>query len=52
MEIIQVLHYDIPFGDVAAIDPLTAILSLSDEDKKDPRVEAAIDKVVEAKVND
>ena len=52
VEIIQVLHYDIPFGDGAAIDPLTAILSLSDEDKKDPRVEAAIDKVVEAKVND
>ncbi len=51
-EIIQVMQYDIPFGDGTAVDPLTAILSLSDEDNKDPRIEVAIDEVVEEKVND
>ncbi len=39
-----------PFGDGKAVDPLTAILSLSDEDKKDPRIETAIDEVMEEKV--
>lgn len=51
-EIIQVLQYDLPFGDGTAVDPITAILSLSDEDKMDPRIEAAIDEVVEEKLND
>lgn len=51
-ETIQILHYDIPFGDGTAVDPLTAILSLSDEDKKDPRIASAIDEVVEENVND
>jgi hypothetical protein len=51
-ELIQVIQYDIPFDDGTAVDPITAILSLSDEDKNDPRVEAAIDEVLEGKMND
>lgn len=51
-EIIQVLQYNIPFGDETAVDPLAAILSLSTEEKEDPRVEAAVDKIVKEKVND
>jgi hypothetical protein len=51
-EVIQVVQYDIPFGDGTVIDPLSAILSLSEEEKKEPRVEAAIDEIVEGKLND
>jgi hypothetical protein len=51
-EVIQVVQYDIPFGDGTAIDPLSAILSLSEEKKRDPRVEAAINEIVERKLND
>ncbi len=51
-EVIQVVQYDIPFGDGTAIDPLSAILSISEEEKNDPRVAAAIDEIVEEKLND
>lgn len=45
--VIQVMRYEVEYDDAAAIDPLTAILSLGDDDKTDPRVEAAIEKVLE-----
>ena len=38
-------------GDDAA-DPLTAILSLTDDEKSDPRVEAAIEEVLEECLRD
>jgi len=45
--IVQVIRYNLEYKDGVAIDPLTAILSLTDEDKKDPRVEAAIEEILE-----
>jgi hypothetical protein len=45
--IMQVMRYDIKYHDVSAIDPLTAILSLTDEEKTDPRVEAAVEQILE-----
>jgi len=50
--IVQVLGYDIEYQDGAAIDPLTAILSLSEEEKNDYRVEAAIETVLEECLHD
>jgi len=49
--IIQILRYDIKYPDTSAIDPLTAILSLTDEEKTDPRVEIVIEQILEDKVN-
>ncbi|MCL2548358.1 MAG: hypothetical protein FWE76_04240 [Symbiobacteriaceae bacterium] len=46
--LLQVLSYDLAYGDDLAIDPLSAILSLSAEDISDPRVAMAIDEVLEA----
>ena len=45
--VVQVMQYEINYVDALALDPLTAILSLNDADKLDPRVEAAIEKVLE-----
>lgn len=50
--VIQVLGYHIPFADGTAIDPLSAMLSLTPEVKAEPRVEAALDQIVEAYVHD
>jgi hypothetical protein len=50
-EIIQVIQYEIPYGEGTAVDPLTAILSLSNEERLDPRVEAAIEEILEERVN-
>lgn len=50
--VVQVLQYSIPFADGAAIDPLSAILSLTDEEKADPRVEMAIEQIMEEYVHD
>ena len=44
--VIQVMQYDMDYTDAHAIDPLTAILSISEEDKADPRVEGAITKIL------
>ena len=44
--VIQVMRYDLSYLGDDAIDPLTAILSLTDDDKSDPRVEAAIEEVL------
>ncbi|MGN0310252.1 MAG: hypothetical protein ACI4C3_06680 [Bacteroides sp.] len=45
--IIQVLGYEIPFGDNIAIDPLTAALSVCAADQQDPRVEGGIQEIEE-----
>lgn len=48
--LIQVVGYEIALGDTAtekAVDPLTAILSLDAEERNDPRVEQAIQKIEE-----
>ena len=45
--IIQELGYRILFGDGDAVDPLTVVLSISDEEKSDPRVSMAIDEMLE-----
>ena len=41
-----VMQYALVYLGDDAVDPLTAILSLTDDDKSDPRVEAAIEKVL------
>ena len=48
--IIQELGYQIPFGNVDAVDPLTVVLSISEEEKTDPRVSMAIDEMLESYV--
>jgi hypothetical protein len=50
--VVQVMPYDIWYGDNLAVDPLTAILSLTDDELKDPRVEAAIEEILEACLHD
>ena len=50
--VIQIIRYDLEYHDVLSIDPLTAILSLSDEDMTDPRLEVAIERVLEDCLND
>jgi len=45
--VIQVMQYDLDYRQSHAIDPLSAILTVSEEDKADPRVEAAIDEIME-----
>jgi len=44
---VQVLGYSYDYHDNTAVDPLTAILSLSEKDKQDPRVESAINEILE-----
>ena len=48
--IIQKIGYQIPFGNGEAVDPLTVVLSISEEEKSDPRVSLAIDEMLEAYV--
>ena len=50
--VIQVMRYDLEYRDTGTIDPLTAILSLTDEEKTDPRVEAAIEGILEECLHD
>ena len=50
--VLQVMQYDLAYPDSLAIDPLTAILSLTDEDKNDPRVEMAIERILEVCLRD
>ena len=45
--VIQVMNYRIPYNNSIAVDPLTAILTLTKEDKEDPRVEDAVSKILE-----
>ena len=48
--IIQELGYQILFGNGDAVDPLTAVLSIREEEKSDPRVSMAIDEMLEEHV--
>jgi hypothetical protein len=50
--VIQVMQYDLDYSDVHAIDPLTAVLSISEEDKADPRVDGAITEILEDCLHD
>jgi hypothetical protein len=43
----QVLGYMLHYLDNSAIDPLSAILSLTDEDLSEPRVESALEEILE-----
>ena len=45
--IVQKVGYWIESGDGTKIDPLSTALSISEEDKKDPRVEKAIEEMLE-----
>lgn len=48
--VIQELGYQISFGDETAVDPLTAVLCISEADKDDPRVSMAIVEMLETNV--
>jgi hypothetical protein len=50
--VIQVMHYDLVYKDAHVIDPLTAVLCVADGDKSDPRVEAAIEEILEEYLDD
>ncbi len=48
--IIQKMGYQISFEDGVAVDPLTVALSISEEEKADPRISLAIDEMLEGHV--
>ena len=50
--VIQVMRYDLEYDDHVAVDPMTAILSLTNDEKNDPRVQAAIEGVLEECLRD
>lgn len=50
--LIQVLPYELEYADNKAIDPLSAILSLTEEEKNEPRIESAIEEILEEVFND
>jgi len=50
--IVQIIRYELKYQDLVAIDPLTAILTLTDEEQADPRVEAAIEEILEDCLHD
>jgi hypothetical protein len=50
--LLQVMQYDIDYGDNTVIDPLTVILSISDNEITDPRIESAINEVLENCLHD
>ena len=45
--IVQELGYIISFGDGKAIDPLSAALLITEDEKQDERVEMAVDEMLE-----
>jgi hypothetical protein len=45
--VIQTLRYNVDYGTGAAIDPISAYLSLPEDDKTDPRVEKAFHEILE-----
>jgi hypothetical protein len=47
---IQELGYQIPFEDGRAVDPLTIVLGMGEEELSDPRVSMAIDEMLEEHV--
>lgn len=52
--VIQIIGYFYPFGDSSesAIDPLSAVLSLNEEELNDPRIEGAVQKIMEEFIYD
>jgi hypothetical protein len=50
--VVQVIQYTVEYRDGTAVDPLTAILSLTNDEKKDPRVESAIEILLEECLDD
>lgn len=50
--VIQILGYDLYSDGDIAIDPLSAILTLSNEDLNDPRVEIAVEEILKEHLND
>jgi hypothetical protein len=45
--ILQEIGYQIDFGTGSAIDPLSLVLSLSQEEKEEPRISMAVDEMLE-----
>ena len=41
----QILRYELDWDDPVAVDPITAILSIPEALRSDPRIEAAIEAV-------
>ena len=52
--VIQVIGYSYPFEDAGGlvIDPLSAVLSLGAEERNDPRIEGAVQRIMEDFIND
>ena len=50
--VVQVMGYGIAYNDSIAIDPLTAVLTLTDIEKSDPRVETETDNILEEFLHD
>lgn len=50
--VVQVVGYMIPNKEKKSIDPLSAVLSLSREDREDPRVEGAVEDILQEFVYD
>ncbi len=48
--VVQVMNYSLKEGE--SVDPISALLSLSDAEKKDPRVEKAAEKILEEILDD
>jgi hypothetical protein len=44
------MGYQIPFEDGSAVDPLTIVLGMGEEELSDPRVSMAIDEMLEEHV--
>ncbi|MDR1206190.1 MAG: hypothetical protein LBL26_12070 [Peptococcaceae bacterium] len=49
--VIQIIQYSLDFADTAAIDPLSAVLSVPGDEMSDPRVESAIEEILEGYLN-
>jgi hypothetical protein len=52
VQVFQVLGYSFNDNETVAIDPLSAVLSLSNEELNDPRVELAVEGILEGYLND
>ncbi|MDR1319959.1 MAG: hypothetical protein LBK56_00820 [Gracilibacteraceae bacterium] len=50
-QVIQVMRYSLDFADAAAIDPLSAVLSVPVDELSDPRVGLAIEEILEGYLN-
>ena len=50
VEVFQVMQYVIPFHDGKTIDPLSVLLTLSPEEREDPRIEMAVDEMLKGQL--